>query len=146
MRTAIYNFLKSRKLKIFLLVVILLLLSIPVFLLVRFHTDARLVFREAKNVKLALQMYEIDAYANNRSIFDSRRKDGMREGMQQDIRNYLDLQDCNVTVTAYDNKTHEVLGFIYERKHFQIVYEYTEKSGDTYKLNYILHIKTYDGE
>lgn len=146
MRSALRNFFKSNKFKILILVLFILLLSIPVMKFVRLKTEMRLAFREAKNVKIALQMFDIDAYANNNTIFDNSRKDGLMEGLQEEIRKYLDMDDCYVTVTSYDKKAHKVLGFLYERNHFQIIYEYNETTGDSYRLNYIMHIKTYNGE
>lgn len=146
MRSALRNFFKSNKFKIFLLVVFVLLLSIPVMMYARFTTELRFAFREAKNVKLALEMYDIYAYADNSTIFDSTRKDGMREGLQQDVREYLEIDDCHVTLTSYDKKLHKILGFIYERNSFQVIYEYNDQTGDSYRLNYIFHIKTYNGE
>ena len=82
MRSALRNFFKSNKFKILILVLFILLLSIPVMKFVRLKTEMRLAFREAKNVKIALQMFDIDAYANNNTIFDNSRKDGLKEGLQ----------------------------------------------------------------
>lgn len=146
MRSALRKLLKSNKIKVLLLILLLLLLSIPVVMYIRFATQTRLVLREAKNVRLALQMYDIEAYAHNSTIFDGSRNDGMKDGLQQKIKEYLELDDCHITLTAYDGKEHKVLGFIYERKHFQIIYEYNKKTGDSYQFNYILKIKTYDGD
>ncbi|MDD6328587.1 MAG: hypothetical protein Q4D54_04990 [Eubacteriales bacterium] len=146
MRSALQSFFKSNKFKIFLLVVFVLLLSVPVMMYARFKTELRFAFREAKNVKLALEMYDIYAYADNNTIFDSTRKDGMREGIQQDICEYLEMDDCYITLTSYDKKSRKILGFIYERNGFQVIYEYNAQTGDSYKINYILHIKTYNGE
>ncbi len=137
---------KLRKFKIGLLVIVLVfVICCPLFIYFRLSTEGRLALREAKNVKLKLQVLDIEAYGNGSSVFDSSRKNGMKKGSIEKIRDFLEM-DCDVNVTSYDAKNRIVTGFVYQRGRYQVIYFYDDEKGDTWKVNYIFEILRYDGD
>lgn len=127
------------------ILLIVLLVSVPVFLYFKVTTESRLALREAKNVKLTFNMLDIDYYAQNKCIYSANKPNGLSDGVQEEIEKNLE-HECTVAITSYDSKLRKVLGFVYTSDHCQVVYRYDNQNGDTWKVSYLLNILEYDGE
>lgn len=124
---------------------VVLVISIPVFLYFKFTTESRMALREAKNVKLALNMLDIEYYAKGKTVYNPNNINGLTDGVMQEVSDVLE-HDCSLAITSYDKKERKVLGFVYNYEHYQVVYRFDKDKGDTWKVSYILNILDYDGE
>lgn len=140
---------KKQKIKkiinIVLVLLLLLLIGFPVFGVFHVKTESRLALREAKNVKIRLEMLDIEAYSKGQTIYDDSSSNGLAKGVEKNICEFLEL-DCEIRLTSYDKKKKTVTGFIYNRDNYQVEYSYDEKKGDTWKVKYLVKILDYDGE
>ncbi|MGN0151312.1 MAG: hypothetical protein ACI39Q_02455 [Wujia sp.] len=135
-----------KRIKIFLLVAgLLLLVGTPVFLYFRLSTEGRLALRQAKNVKLQLEMIDIEYYALGKSVYDVSGNHGLSDGVLERVRSFME-NSCEVSITSYSRSTRTVLGFIYTNDKYQVIYSYDEEKGDCWQVNYILKLKEYDGQ
>lgn len=135
-----------KRIKIFLLVAgLLLLVGTPVFLYFRLSTEGRLALRQAKNVKLQLEMIDIEYYALGKSVYDVSGNHGLSDGVLERVRSFME-NSCEVSITSYNRSTRTVLGFIYTNDKYQVIYSYDEEKGDCWQVNYILKLKEYDGQ
>ncbi len=99
--------------------------------------EAHDVLREAKNVKLAFSAVNIELYAQNKSIYDSGKSDGMGEGVESKVREFMKLnENSKFSITAYNGKKRTVTGMIYRRGKYEAVY-YTNDSGEHWQVNVI---------
>ena len=125
-------------------VLLVLLIAGIAFTCVRISTEGHRAFREAKNLKLAFQMLEIEYYADQKSVYDPGRLNGMSEGVQERISQLLE-NDGYVMITAYRKKERKVTGFIYTIGHYRVTYRYNEEKEDEYTIDLVIPILHYDG-
>lgn len=123
----------------------ILLISFPIFMYFKVTTESRLALREAKNVKLTLNMLDVQYYAKDKSVYTANRPNGLTDGVYEAVCENLE-HDCDLAITAYDRSSRTVLGFVYTYGHHQVVYRYDAEKGDTWKVSYIIDIFNYDGE
>ena len=62
--------------------VLLLFLGTIAFSYFHITTQGRLILREGKNVKLALDMLDVEYYGKQKSVYDSEKRNGLAEGVQ----------------------------------------------------------------
>ncbi len=137
---------RKRKIKTAILIIVcVFLLATPVFLYFRITTEARLAFREAKNVKLAFDMLDVEYYGRGASVFDASALNGMSAGVQQRLDELLE-HECDVSILSYSQKNRTVTAFIYTTEHYRVLYRYDAQKGDTWKVDYMIPILEYDGE
>jgi hypothetical protein len=131
--------------RVILVAVILLVVGVPVFLLFRLKTEGRIALREAKNVKIALDMISVEYYGMGLSIYDSDSASGLTSGVRDRIDELVD-EEFDVSVTAYDKTTKNVTAFDYINQNYMIRYIYDAEKGDTWKVYYKYLIYDYDGD
>ncbi len=131
---------RLRQIKIILLVfVILAIIGVPIFACFRISSGAHIALREAKNVKLAMQMLDIEYYAEDTSVYDAERPDGLKKGAKERIDDILE-QDGEVLLQAYNQKSRSIQAFTYTNDHYQVVYTYDKEEGDTWKIRYFFTV------
>lgn len=121
------------------------LIAAPLFVYFRITTEARIAYREAKNVKLAFDMLEIEYYGRGSSVFDASALNGMSAGVQARLDEILE-HDCDVSILSYSRKDRAVTAFIYSSDHYRVLYRYDAEKGDTWDVDYLIRILEYDGE
>ena len=122
-----------------------LIVGFPVFAYFDVTAKGRFALREAKNVKLHIQMQDVEMYVTQGSVYDSTKQSGLSDGTYEKLKVFME-KDFDLRITAYNKKLRQVMGFVYTTGNYQVVYTYDTEKGDTWKVNYILNIFDYDGE
>jgi hypothetical protein len=124
---------------IVLIVLVLALVGTPIFAYFRIKSDAHLALREAKNVKLTLEMLDIEYYANGKSVYDSSKQNGLRDGVEKEITKLLE-NDGSVILQSYSRKKRTVQAFTYTNNHYEVIYYNDKEQGDTWKVHYLIEV------
>ena len=133
------------KIKVIIIVILcVFLIATPIFLYFRITTEGKVAFREAKNIKLAFEMLQIEYYGRGMSVYDASATNGLAAGVQERLEEILE-HDCNVSILAYNNKERMVTAFIYTTGNYRVLYRYDAVQGDCYDVDYMIRILKYDG-
>jgi hypothetical protein len=128
------------QIKIILLVIIaLLLIGVPIFACFSIGSGAHIALREAKNVKLAIQMLDIEYYGQGQSVYDASKPNGLRKGAEEEIQTLLE-HDGEIVLQEYDKKNRAICAFTYKNEHYEAVYRYDEAKGDEWQIYYYLKV------
>jgi hypothetical protein len=95
--------------------------------------------REAKNVKLTMEMLDIEYYGQGSSVYDGDRKNGLKKGVEDEIWNMLE-HDGDVVLQSYNKKKRKITGFTYANQHYQVIYNYDDENGDSWQVRYFINI------
>ena len=82
---------------------------------------ARRVFREAKDVRMALKFVGTSYYGANTSIYDSTKANGLADGVAQDIAD-VSTRKGEVFLYAWDEDENMPLRFEYRKGAYTVVY------------------------
>jgi hypothetical protein len=136
---------KIRAVKIVLLVaLVLLIIGVPVFFTFRIKTEGRLALREAKNVKLALEMISVEYYGMGLSIYDSTNASGLTDGVRSRLDEIIG-EDYDISVTSYDKNSRNITSFDYINDNYMVRYICDTEKGDAWKVYYKYLVFDYDG-
>lgn len=136
---------KIRKIKYYFLLIFAVVVCFSVcFISFRISTEAHNAFREAKNIKLAFYMLEIEYYSQGKSIFDDSKLDGMSAGVRERIVELLD-HDGEILLTGYHKSARKVTNFIYTTGQYRVIYRLNEAGQDDYTVDYLIPIYHYNG-
>ena len=100
-------------------------------------TQARHVFREAKDVRMALKFVGTQYYGEDSSIYDPSKTTGLRDGAAEDIEE-VSTRKGQVYLYAWDSKENEPLMFEYRKGAYTVIYiadSYTGKTDENGKVN-----------
>lgn len=125
--------------------VFLLIFGAVVFSYFHITTQGRLVFREAKNVKLTLEMLDVEYYGRQKSVYDPEKRNGLTEGVEARVYG-IAAQTGRTEILSYDKKEHKILSMVYEKEHYRVVYQLDESGNDRWKIDYLITIFDYDDE
>lgn len=125
--------------------VFLLIFGAVVFSYFHITTQGRLVFREAKNVKLTLEMLDVEYYGRQKSVYDPEKRNGLTEGVEARVYG-IAAQTGRTEILSYDKKEHKILCMVYEKEHYRVVYQLDESGNDRWKIDYLITIFDYDDE
>ena len=70
-------------------------------------TEARLTLREAKNVKLALDMLDIEYYGMGKSVYNPASGDGLSENVEKQVYDIAE-QSGRIAIRSYDQMEHKI--------------------------------------
>lgn len=128
------------------LVVILLLLCVGFITFRYFYivTEGRMALRQAKNIKIALDMLEIEYYGKNKTIYDASKQNGLAKDVETKV-NDLVGQEGEFCLHAYNIKKHEILYMTYETECIRVIYR-SDREGDGWKVEYMETIFDYTDE
>ena len=112
-----------------------------------FHitTQGRLILREGKNVKLALDMLDVEYYAKQKSVYDSEKRNGLTEGVTQRVFDIVN-QTGEFEILSYDKKERKILCMVYEKDHYRVKYQCDKDGNDQWKVDYLITIFDYANE
>ncbi len=102
-------------------------------------STARRVFREAKDVRMALKFVGTQYYGENSSIFDSSKPTGLREGAAEDIAD-ISTRKGEVFLYAWDDKANEPLMFEYRKGSYTVIYVADTYTGQTDEEGNVNHM------
>lgn len=135
---------KFEKIKtIVIIVAIVLVVCSIIFAKFAIDTQSRNMFREAKNVQLALDMLSVEYYARDMHIYDSNHRNGLADGVEERIEQ-LSGEDGDIYVTSYSFKSREVTGFMYERGIYRVRYEKNKDGSKEWTVDLIIPVFKYD--
>lgn len=133
----------SKRIRNFILIILLVfLLGGIAFAVFYLNTEAKRALREAKNVKLAFQMLDIEFYGKGKSILDEKKRSGISDDAMERVKEVI-VSEANIQLTNYDKGSREITGFIYETGHVRVVF-YRENLKNTWKVEYLLPVLSYE--
>ncbi|MGN1204293.1 MAG: hypothetical protein ACI4SA_04465 [Lachnospiraceae bacterium] len=133
---------RQNKIRIFVIVIVVALLSGAVaFTYFYVTTEARLALREAKNVKLALDMLNIEYYGLGKSVYDPSKQDGLSANVEKQVADIVDHKG-RIEIRSYNPGEHEILYLIYETDRYRVIYR-SDAEGDGWKVEYLTTIFDY---
>ena len=115
-----------------------LIIGAAVFFAFRIRTNARLALREAKNIYISLSTTEIEYYAQEKSIYDPTKIDGLSDGVKERVRSIMDPEGT-YSLASFDTTKHRIRVMHYRKGNYYITY-----SGDgdvnNWEVNYLMPI------
>lgn len=131
---------RMRRLRRFILIVIVISVVLaPIFIYFRITSDARIALREAKNVKLTLEMLEIEYYGKGKTVYDQTKNNGLSDGVIENVTEILG-QCGEVNLQSYSKKKQKIYRLFYKTKNYQVQYTYDKKSGDCWEVDLLLPV------
>ena len=127
------------------IVVIAALVVVAVFVFRQFkiYSNARLKLREAKNIKITLEMLNTEYYAAGMSIYDEKADGNLRKGALAYVEKIQGELKGTVKLTGYNSSKREITGLEYETEEYIVRY-YTKDEGDVWQVCLIKDLLTYD--
>lgn len=127
-----------------LILLAVLLLSVPVFGYFRIQTGSHLALREAKNIKLAFDMLSVEYYGSGKSIYNSRRPDGLADGVKERVLETTESKG-DVRILEYDKNKRTLKAFVYETGHYRVNYTLDDTKAEHWDVDYLWSVQSYDG-
>ncbi|MBR4341619.1 MAG: hypothetical protein IKP88_02725 [Lachnospiraceae bacterium] len=111
--------------------VILAIAVIAVIAFRQFNTysNARLKLREAKNIKISLEMVNTEYYALGLSIYDDTAEGNIRKGAYTHVEKLQGTIEGTVRLTGYDSKNRQITGLEYETEDYIVRYSRDGEEG-----------------
>ncbi|MBQ9232473.1 MAG: hypothetical protein IJ167_00365 [Lachnospiraceae bacterium] len=137
-----YSRIRRKRIRI---AVIIVLAAVALFVVLfnyfRIMHGGRTAFKEAKNVKLALNMLDIEYYAKGKSVFEPGKRHGLSGESIERIREILE-NDGVIDITSYDNELKIVTGFTYQIGNYKVTYQF-EDGSDKWDVDYLINLFNY---
>lgn len=124
------------------LLLLVLVIGSAAFSYFHITTQARLIFRRGKNVKLALDMLDIELYAKKQSVYDAKKPDKMAAGIEKQVYDIVE-QKGKTEIVSYDTAAHKITYLIYEEENYRVIYQYDEENGDLWRVDYLFTLLNY---
>ena len=135
---------KIRKKRIRLAIIITLIVAaffVVLFNYFKIMHGGRTAFKEAKNVKLALNMLDIEYDAKGKSVFEPDKMHGLSKESMKRIQGILE-NDGIVEITSYDPEQRIVTGFTYQVGNYKVTYIYEDET-DNWDVDYLISLFNY---
>ena len=129
--------------KIVIVIAIIFLVGAVAFSKFAIDSKARNMFREAKNVQLAMDMLSIEYYGKDMSIYDGNKRDGLAEGVAERIE-ALSGEKGEIFVTSYNAKRREITGFVYERGMYRVTYRKDKEGMMHWDVDLLINVFKYE--
>ncbi|MCR5102391.1 MAG: hypothetical protein K6B41_13660 [Butyrivibrio sp.] len=130
----------TRRILIVIIVVLVVVFGAAFF---KISTESHQVLREAKNVRVCMRLLSIESYGLGSSIYDSTKKNGLAEGMEERIAE-LSKEDGEVTLTAWNETDNLPQQFTYKKGNYIAVYDASGDKFKTWKIYYQLEVLSYE--
>lgn len=137
-----YKKIRIRKIRIAIIIVIVVAaIFVVLFNYFKIMRGGRTAFKEAKNVKLALNMLDIEYYAKGKSVFEPGKRHGLSKESLERIQGILE-NDGVIEITSYDSDLKMVTGFTYQIDHYKVTYQYDDGL-DKWNVDYFINLFNY---
>lgn len=134
---------RFRKLKNGLLIfLIVFIIAVPTFTYFKISTDSHLALREAKNIRLAFDMLNVEYYGNGKTIADAHSLNGLADGVEERLQEVTE-KGGDIRLLSYDKKNRKVRSFTYEINHVRVTYYVDSDNKDIWEIDYIIRIEEY---
>ena len=100
---------------------ILILLAV-FFIACKINAEAHHAMQEARDVRVAMRLMDLECHALGQDLYDPRRADGMAEGAAKRLRN-LSMADGTVILTGWNFDTGMPSSFTYKRGAILVEYK-----------------------
>lgn len=134
---------KKHRLNVIIIVILIVfVLGVAAFSYFRITTEGRLILRQGKNVKLALDMMDIEYYRENKSVYNPNSPNGLSSGVEQQLYDIVG-ETGEIEVLSYDTAERRILYMIYEEEKYRVIYKYDDVNGDQWKVDYLVTLFDY---
>lgn len=125
-------------------IVICALIIVALFAFNSFKTysEARLALREAKNIKITLEMADLEYYSLGLNIYDETADGNLRQGANEYLHRMQGDIEGIVRLTGYDSSKRKITGLEYELEDYIVRYTYNEE-GETWQICQIKELLVY---
>lgn len=120
----------------------LVVFSILAFRSFKLYSDARLTLREAKNIKMTLDVADLEYYSVGLNIYDETAEGNIRKGALAYVNKIQGNPEGIIRLTGYDSQKRKITGFEYETEKYIIRYSHTS-DGDSWQVYQIKELLNY---
>lgn len=108
----------------------------------KIYSNARLALREAKNIKMSLEMINTEYYAIGISIYDDTAEGNIRKGAHDYVKKIQGDIKGEMKLTGYDSANRIITGIEYETDNYIVRYSKNGKE-ETWKVSLIKELLSY---
>ena len=125
-------------------IVICALILVALFAFNNFKTysEARLALREAKNIKITLEMADLEFYSLGINIYDETADGNLRQGASEYLHRIQGDIEGTVRLTGYDSSKRKITGLEYELEKYIVRYTCND-DGETWQICQIKELLVY---
>ena len=132
----------GRIFRIVVIIVVALIVGTSIFFFFKTRAESKAALREAKNIRMALRILDIEMYAQEKSVYDPNELDGMTDYVESRVK-LLANPEGDFSITSYSYKNHEVTGMTYRKGPYYVVF--TNKGSDIeWDVTYMMQIYHFD--
>ena len=130
--------------RIVLIIAGVLIIGVSVFFFFKVRTESKAALREAKNIRMALRMADIEFYAQEKSVFNPNNYDGLEEGAKAKVEQIVQPEGT-YRITSYSTKYHEITGMTYRVGNYNVIFS-KEGENISWDVTYLMRIYHFDEE
>lgn len=125
------------------IILVVVLALVFAFRQFKIYSNARLALREAKNVKLSLEMINTEYYGVGLSIYDDTAEGNIRKGVLSHVERLQGGLNGSIKLTGYDNSKRMITSFEFENEDYIVRY-YRNGEAEIWQVCMIKEILLYD--
>lgn len=129
--------------RVFSIVLLVVLLASVSFIYFMIKTESHRALREAKNITRYFELLSVEYYAKDMTVYSSASSDGLSIGVAERLE-MLAGEPVDVKITSFNRASRTVRGFVYENEKYRVVYAMDKDGKESYDIDRMLHIATYD--
>ena len=136
---------RNLKIRIGIYILVLAALAVVgylVFSIFRTNSNARMVLREAKNIKLTLEMADMELSATGLTIYDETADGNLRKGALAFVNKMQGNPEGRIRLSGYDSSKRKITAFEYESEDYIVRYTLTP-DGDSWGVYMIKEVSVY---
>jgi hypothetical protein len=132
-----------RRIMIYIGVILVIIIAFTfAFRQFKIYSDARLALREAKNIKMSLEMINTEYYAIGISIYDDTAEGNIRKGACDYVKKIQGELKGEMKLTGYDSANRIITGIEYETENYIVRYSKNGKE-ETWRVSLIKELLSY---
>lgn len=132
-----------RRITIYVVVIVTLVIVVAfAFRQFKIYSNARLALREAKNIKMSLEMINTEYYAIGLSIYDDTADGNIRKGARAYVEKIQGELKGEIKLTGYDSAKRLITGLEYENEGYIVRFKHNSE-GDIWQVSLIKELLTY---
>lgn len=132
-----------RRIMIYIGVILVIIIAFTfAFRQFKIYSDARLALREAKNIKMSLEMINTEYYAIGISIYDDTAEGNIRKGAYDYVKKIQGELKGEMKLTGYDSANRIITGIEYETENYIVRYSKNGKE-ETWRVSLIKELLSY---
>ena len=115
-----------RRIVTYILIILALVIAfVYAFRQFKIYSNARLALREAKNIKMSLEMINTEYYAVGLTIYDDTADGNLRKGARDYVYKIQGDINGEIKLTGYDSKNRIITGLEYETEEYIVRFSRT---------------------